>query len=177
MKISGCRTVVLSVVSPVISPAARLCDGVCQPCLSTTSKRSIGPERALSAVGSSEQAEGSSMAVAAAAARRLSNEKMEPCDFILDRIFSQKEFIPGRDAPRRRRSRRLRGVPAAISDCQDAATGAKGKSQGSPSGRYRSLIQRTRELTILGYWQLVSPLSNTTYHALLLSELDSVADQ
>ena len=115
------------------------------------------------------------MAVAAAAARRLSNEKMEPCDFILDRIFSQKEFIPGRVSPRRRRSRRLRGVPAAI--CQDAATGAKGKSQGSPSGRYRSLIQRTRELTILGYWQLVSPLSNTTYHALLLSELDSVADQ
>ena len=74
----------------VASPAARLCDGVCQPCLSTTSKRSMGPEKALSAIGSSEQAEGSSMAVAAAAARRLSNEKMEPCDFILDRIFFTK---------------------------------------------------------------------------------------
>lgn len=85
--------------------------------------------------------------------------------------------IPGRDVPSKRKSRRLRDVPAAISDCQGAATGAKGKSQGSPSGRYRSLIQRTRELTALGYLQLVSPLSKTTYHALLLSELDSVADQ
>lgn len=78
----------LSVVSPVISPAARLCDGICQPCVSTTSKRSIGPERALSAVGSSEQAEGRSRTVAVAAARRLLNEKMEFCDFIIGRLHA-----------------------------------------------------------------------------------------
>ena len=70
----------------VASPAERLCDGVCQPCLSTTSKRSIGPERALSAVGSSEQAEDRSRTVAAA--RRLLNEKMEFCDFIIGRLYA-----------------------------------------------------------------------------------------
>ena len=78
----------LSVVSPVASPAERLCDGVCQPCVSTTSKRSIGPERALSAVESSEQAEGRSRTVAVAAARRLLNEKMEFCDFIIGRLHA-----------------------------------------------------------------------------------------
>ena len=78
----------LSVVTSNVSRAARLCDGVCPPRLSTASKRSIGPERALSAVGSSEQAEGRSRTVTAAAARRLLNEKMEFCDFIIGRLHA-----------------------------------------------------------------------------------------